>query len=547
MGRNKIVLAVIGSILLLGLAIGVSTYMAARDSEVRSQEAIAQSEAYAVAYADKQVGQFSNDLKGALEKSLSTGDIKSKTIEADEIRVKNLNWTTNRLLVGSSTESALIDIDGDARVAKIFVPLRLSEIEDVADINSTGKLTVRGVEGSQFRLGDDGSADFTRVESKGDVKGGNLEATQNLSALNGNFSVGIAGSDSKYAGQNLLSIAGAISATEFSTDHFVVNQKGDMGIEGSLTVAKKSKLNGGLEVNKGIAVKDGGLDVTGNTRLRNNLTVDGQTNLKNTSVNGALNVSGKTTLKSTDVGGALDVGGKTNLKNTDVDGALTAKTIAATDGITTGTLTVNNSASFGSNITVTGSGTFSSINSTSAVFDNLTVNNLAVVGSPTGSMNIYGGSLRLVTGDFFMGATGSEWFKVNAVSGNTSIGGTLDVAGILTAASGVKTDQISATTPTGTITVNSDATFINNVKLDQGFSISTDYAGIRYVAFNGPGTSELLKNLGPLGAGWSIMATPQGNPRGSWWVDPAGYLSIDTTQTSGGVSFTWFAFRTHTP
>ena len=171
---------------------------------------------------------------------------------------------------------------------------------------------------------DAGTGDIT---TRGNVKGGTLEAT-------GNATIGGAlTATGKVTGDGLAAGTGAITG-------------------GSLTVTGKVTGNG-VDAGAG-AITGGSLSVTGDTSLKKAdvdgaLNVTGESSLKNTKVDGTLGVTGATTLEGTLTAKEnatfekdVTVKGTTNLKGTTVDGDLKVTGTITTDRMVFGDPATNN-------------------------------------------------------------------------------------------------------------------------------------------------------------------------------------------------------------
>ena len=265
----------------------------------------------------------------------------------------------------------------------------------------------------------------------------------------------IAGSDIATAlnGTNLT--LGSVTANTISTT-------GNTEVGGTLTATGAANLNGGLTVKGGLNVNDGptvidggrlfankGLTVSsdgilieeggslsladGNVDVGGNLTVNGETTLANTEVNGTL-TAGATTVDSlgvtnnATVGGTLEVTGDTTLAGltagaTTVD-SLTIKGATKLNGdVTVGgeakfnkKATFNGKAIFNENINVNG---FANLNSGAKVNGKLTVNGATIVNNnlTVNGEALVNGSLNISNGKFKVDAAGNTEFN-----GNLNIG-----------------------------------------------------------------------------------------------------------------------------
>ncbi len=135
------------------------------------------------------------------------------------------------------------------------------------------------------------------------------------------------------------SVGGTLTATGLASLNGGLNVSGGATVKGGLNVTGATVIDGGrLFANKGLTVSSDGILIEdggslsladGNVDVGGNLTVNGETTLKNTTVNGTL-TAGATTVDSLDVtnnatvGGTLAVTGDTTLANTTVNGTLTA-------------------------------------------------------------------------------------------------------------------------------------------------------------------------------------------------------------------------------
>ena len=170
------------------------------------------------------------------------------------------------------------------------------------------------------------------VELSGDAvnaTGGNftqLTVTNGMEITGGGLTVG--GTSIDYTTGNTV-VGGTLTATGAASLNGGLNVNGDrlfankgLTVTGGDTVIDGGRLfaNKGLTVSShGIFIEEGG-DLSladGNVDVGGTLNVNGETTLKNTTVNGTL-TAGATTVDS------LTVNGETTLKNTTVDGTLTA-------------------------------------------------------------------------------------------------------------------------------------------------------------------------------------------------------------------------------
>jgi len=199
-----------------------------------------------------------------------------------------------------------------------------------------------------------------------------------------------------------------------------LNAGGNTSIGGTLVVAGKADFDDDVCVS-GDTILVGGLNVGGNVTITGNTTMTGDLG-----VGGAFRVS-----TNASIGGTLDVAGKVCIQGdihvsskccasaffgdgSNITGIPISGDLSVTDLIVNGSLTVNGSAAFGSNVSVSG--------------------NLGVIGnvSAGGTLDVAGntslGGTAIITGNTTLTANLGVGGTFR-VSTNASIGGTLDVNG----------------------------------------------------------------------------------------------------------------------
>lgn len=214
-----------------------------------------------------------------------------------------------------------------------------------------GSLSVTGeVKGNRV---DAGSGE---IKTTGVVNAGTLNTTGNATVggeLNATGKVSGNGLDARTGDikGGSLSVTGAVNGSSVNAD--TLNTTGDATVGGDLS-AKNTEINGTLHAT-GATTLDGALTAKGEAAFEKNVTMDqkltvtGDTSLNKTDVNGALTAKGNVTLGTTaantvTVNGTADfneavnmdkgltvTNGETNLKNTTVDGDLKVTGTITTD------------------------------------------------------------------------------------------------------------------------------------------------------------------------------------------------------------------------
>ena len=246
-------------------------------------------------------------------------------------------------------------------------------------------------------------------------------------------------------------IATALNGTELNLNSVTANT---ISTSGTLTAAGLASLNGGLTVNgerlianKGLTVSSDGITIEegGNLSL-----VDGNVDVGGT---GTLTVNGETTLKKTTVNGTLTAGA------TDVDSLTvnTDKFVVDADGNTTvgGTLNVTGESTLKGGLTVTGATTVDSLTSTG----NATVGGTLEV---TGETTLKNGA----TVQNGLTVSGGATVDSLTSTGNATVGGTLGVTGKATFGSAENVTTIEGGTIT-TNTLNVETINLGNKILDK--------------------------------------------------------------------------------
>jgi hypothetical protein len=228
----------------------------------------------------------------------------------------------------------------------------------------------------------------------------------------------------------------AESSTSINISAMANFRAGNIAAEGTFSAASLST-TGDLTV-QGLA------DLNGNVEIAGSLDVDGLTNLDAVSISETLGVAGNASFSTLSSSGLASLDSISVTDNVAIGGTLDVDGLTTTDGITndgaisTTTLAVTNGATVGSTLAVTGASTFEN------------------------DITIDGGSGI----DFIITDGAGTTFSVNSQSGNTTVGGTLNVTGTSTlgvvnaGATTVTTlDATSNVDIDGTLNVGSAATF----------------------------------------------------------------------------------------
>ena len=314
----------------------------------------------------------------------------------------------------------------------------------------------------------------------------------------------IAGSDIATAlnGTNLT--LGSVTANTISTT-------GNTEVGGTLTAAGAASLNGGLTVtgdtvidggrlfaNKGLTVSSDGILIKeggslsladGNVDVGGNLTVNGETTLKNTKVNGTLDVTGDTTLAGLKAG-ATDVESLDVTNNATVGGTLEVTGETTLAGLTAGatdvdSLGVTNNATVGGTLEVTGETTLAGLTAGATTVDSLTVKGAAKVNSleVANGIKAANGTFQLTdAGVLTVGGKATFTDKVTVMNG-LSVAGGASVDGNFAVTNGGLSVSGGESVLNGGLTVNNGDTKLNG-KLDVGAgNFKVDTAG--NTEFNG--------------------------------------------------------------
>jgi hypothetical protein len=260
-----------------------------------------------------------------------------------------------------------------------------------------------------------------------------------------------------------LYVGGAISAQSASfasiNDTPIGNVTPSSGAFTTLSSTGNASVGGTLTVTGGTTLSST-LGVTGATTLGSTLAVTG-----NTTVGGTLGVTGASTLASVGVtgnatvGGTLGVTGETTLASATVSDLTSGRVVlAGTSGAledsanltfngttlsVTGATSVSGNSTVGGTLGVTGATTLSST--------------LAVSGAATLSSTLG------VTGNL---SVNTNKFTVDATTGNTAVGGTLNVSGASTLTGNVSVG--------GTLGVTGNTTFSGTVGIADDLAINTN-------------------------------------------------------------------------
>ncbi|MBQ7882914.1 MAG: YadA-like family protein [Phascolarctobacterium sp.] len=404
---------------------------------------------------------------------------------------------TNTQVIVSDANGVFLKHQGNAESGKLVSEVVVGN-EGVSMTHNGSQLVVNdsgvsfnsGQDQSLFTIGTDGALNATSLNV-----GGQTLSADELSELKSKTTA--------------LSYINGVTSVNSS-----LNVQKDLGVQGDAYLAGNATVNQNLVVKESATVqknlgvygdtylKDtnvaGDLVATGSITAAGDLGVHGDTYLKNTNVDGDLVATGSITAVSD-----LGVWGNTYLQNTDVNGTLTADTVTVSGNTTVGgtlevtgattlkdRLDVDKGASFANqNVKIEDDGrtTFKNTNGSETVINGGVLRNETVmtqrveVGEADGDNTVTKGDgfyvkdgvnvVSKLTQDGLY--VGKDKFTVGAETGDTTVGGTLDV--------------------TGKATFKDDAEFDKDVKVDgrldvaSGASIKKDGGGILNVTDDGVG------------------------------------------------------------
>ena len=397
----------------------------------------------------------------------------SFAMDATNIQVKTPGANT-LTAVPTSNLSYLSDLNENVKSA--FIEIR-SHFTGAADTNTSAlAVTADAKIGGNLAVG--GNATFDQQVAIA----GNLNIAQNLITKgNGFFGGNLEVAGSQVINMNLYvkgdtMLYGRLFVTNDASFHANISSYGQIVSLGHMMTQQDLSAGGNLRVD-GISILKskatitaGGLEVTGNVSMHNELAVDGNATVtKNLIVSGNSALTGNSTVSgSAGVAGDFDLSGAAALHSTlDVDGITTLKSALGV----TGNATVSGWAGFKQTMDVSGA---------VALHSTLDVDDNTVLKKELG-----------VTGN----ATVSGWAgfkKAVDVSGNTFLHGTLKVSGASTLDSRVTITDGGASV-TGPLDVKADSSmnFYNAGSNDVKFSVGPNNFTVINSPSNGTNTDAL--------------------------------------------------------
>lgn len=365
----------------------------------------------------------------------------------------NLNITGNQIINGTTTYNARIDITNTSQASS------LSDNNVAFQTDGGGIVRKNFFVGEDFYVYDDGNS---RNAFYVDNSNGNVDIYGNLDIRSGNFTVASGSGNTTIAGT--LTVAGATTINDSlfvdaanevfrirngsdNTDRFSVDtDNGNTHVDGTLNVDGAVTMGSTLELSNNFTVNSNRFTVaaaTGNTSILGTLNVS-----SNTDITGTLEVDGATTINNT----LTLVGGSSNLTvggNAVISGDLTVNGTTTTISSTVISVDDKNielgSVSSPTDVTADGGGltlkgstdkTFNWVNSTDSwtssehididVSKKLNHGGTQIL-SPTKQLT----NITDITADGDINFASGN-FTVAQTTGNTVIGGTLNVTGTLT-------------------------------------------------------------------------------------------------------------------
>lgn len=365
----------------------------------------------------------------------------------------NLNITGNQIINGTTTYNARIDITNTSQASS------LSDNNVAFQTDGGGIVRKNFFVGEDFYVYDDGNS---RNAFYVDNSNGNVDIYGNLDIRSGNFTVASGSGNTTIAGT--LTVAGATTINDSlfvdaanevfrirngsdNTDRFSVDtDNGNTHVDGTLNVDGAVTMGSTLELSNNFTINSNRFTVaaaTGNTSILGTLNVS-----SNTDITGTLEVDGATTINNT----LTLVGGSSNLTvggNAVISGDLTVNGTTTTISSTVISVDDKNielgSVSSPTDVTADGGGltlkgstdkTFNWVNSTDSwtssehididVSKKLNHGGTQIL-SPTKQLT----NITDITADGDINFASGN-FTVAQTTGNTVIGGTLNVTGTLT-------------------------------------------------------------------------------------------------------------------
>jgi len=539
--RNAAIGVVLVGVLLAALSVGIATYMSKGTIEESAQAMRDE-----VAATSEQLGSQIDDVaENALPK---------KNGEAQALASVDTLWSKGRLTVTDSSGAGTPLFEVDPAASRVVIDADAIEFGDVdaGALVSTGDVVGAGfaTKGGAWAVDDSGNQ-----RSDGDLTvGGNLETGGILKVNGGELRVG---DGFVYeAGAKKLSVVGTIVASTFDSGNLATEYVSDVIFHKSVAAksgawrleqdgaarfgaTKVASLISGVVSASDITATGGvtaagdvtGRDViairtlktdgdrfvvdaaTGNTAVGGTLTVNGDASAANLTTAGSVNAATLTTSGNGSLGGALTVTGAASAASFTSTGAVSAATLAAS-----GNTTVGGTLGITGDVTAAGNVDVASLSFSGVPFE-------GDVGTNP-NKDVVGRDLVAHRGFETDGGT----FTVDTATGDTYVGGTLDVAGAITAASLTASGNISAAaiTTTGNVTVGGNITAANL----PGMLFGTVVAA--------PGPNPVSAPGMPAGA--TVFVTPQASTNGQYYVDSiAADGFVLTTSDAGPVTFSWVA------
>ena len=390
------------------------------------------------------------------------------TVNGDE-KVNGDQNVTGKSTVGSQEVLGNSVIDGNQEIKgslKVDGPAEINGKLDAKDDLEVGKNLK--VNGDARIVGD------TTMEGDAEVQGDfRVEGDTNLkdTMVDGTLKVtGEATFDDKLTAQ-ILEVLGDSTIDGSQNIHENLTVEGQTELKGNVTTGKDLEVGRDLTVNGTSTFKDNvtmekDLGVQGNTALAGDLSVAGNTDLANVHVSGESQLDGNTKIGTDDAPADLDVTGNTNIgKNLHVVGE------TQLDGNTTvGSEEAPAEFMVNGNSTVSGN---------SVVGGNQEIGeNLKVVGTSELTGDVTMGSNASVAGDF-------------TVEGNSALNGTLEVAKEATFHDNVAMDKDLAVAGNANIGENLVVEGTSTLKGDVAMEANADVAGDFHVG----GNSQLDGNV----------------------------------------------------
>ena len=358
-------------------------------------------------------------------------------------------------------------------------------------------------------------------------------------------------------GSSMIADLNGVTLTERTGNTTVTIDQNGMTVDGDFTVTGDTNLK-----NTGI---DGNLGVSGDTTLNQDLTVGGTSNLRDTSVDGTLGVSGNATFNSD-----VTVTGNTNLKTASVDGTLGVSgnatfnsdvTVTGNTNLKTasvdGTLGVSGNATFNSDVTVTGNTNLknASVDGTLNVSDNASFEkNISAVGE------IKGGTFANTTNTFSVNDDG-DVTAVDITANGALTGATIanangsfnvDASGNVSANDVTAVGDVTGATfanTTDTFTVNADGDITSGDVSATGNVTAT--GNVQGATFSNTGNTFSVNADGDVTAAdvtasGALTGATIANANGSFSVDASGNVSGNDVTAIGDVTGATFANTTDT-